>query len=482
MLFNSLSFFIFLPIAVILYWKISSKYRNTVLLLLSCYFYAVFIPKYIFILFFIIILDYFLAIRIESGQGNKKLLLILSILANIGILFIFKYFNFFNENISTIANFLHWNYTPLLFSIILPLGLSFHVFQSLAYIIEVYNKKVLAERNIFNYATYVLFFPQLVAGPIERPGHLLPQIRQTHHFDRGMFIMGIERILFGFFKKIVIADQIAAIINPIFASPPKDALVLFIISVLFLYQLYCDFSGYTDIALGSAMLLGFSLRENFNRPLSASSFSEFWRRWHMSLSTWFRDYVFIPLGGRSNSFLKTYRNIMAVFILSGLWHGANWTFVIWGALNGFYLIAEDMFKRVFNNYFSFLNKFNYIKSILGTILTFVFITISFIFFRSETFNKANWIILNIFDISNFHLSTKETLGILTTHSGNVVFYYVILSIIVMEVIQYLQEKRNSFFVFSNNGKWVRYSWYYYLIMSLLFFGHFGSQTFIYFQF
>ena len=482
MLFNSLDFLLFLPVATLLYWLVPSKHRTKILLLLSCYFYAVLIPKYLLVLFFFIVVDYFLGIALEKSDKRRRLLLFISIFTNVGTLFVFKYFNFFNENLSSVATFLHWNYTPTLLSIVLPLGVSFHVFQSLAYIVEVYKKRFPAEKNILNYALSVLFFPQLVAGPIERPDNLLPQITKVHTFDRVMFVAGLERILFGFFKKIVIADQIASIINPIFASPPANTWILFSISVLFMYQLYCDFSGYTDIALGSAQLLGFSLRENFNRPFSASSFGEFWRRWHMSLSTWFRDYVFIPLGGREASLFKTYRNIMIVFILSGLWHGANWTFVIWGSLNGVYLIFDSVCRKVFQNHLPKTTTARYVLSLFSMFFVFIFVNISFIFFRSETFSKAYWIIKNIFLPANLQFVKSDFIGILTAVSGNIVLYYVVFGIVIMEVVQFFQEKHKTYFIFRKSSVYMKYVWYYFLVMSLLFFGHFGSQTFIYFQF
>lgn len=481
MLFNSLSFLLFLPVAFFSYWATPARYRNLILFLLSCYFYMSLIPKYILVLFFLIVLDYFLAIALEKEQDNRKVLLWVSIVANIGTLFIFKYFNFFNENIAVLADFLHWNYTPLLLSLALPLGVSFHVFQSISYIVEVYSKKLPAEKNILNYALYVLFFPQLVAGPIERPGHLLPQIRESHTFNRLAFSRGLERILFGFFKKIVIADQIAAIINPLFASPPANSFVLVAISVLFLYQLYCDFSGYTDIALGTAMLFGFSLRENFNRPFSASSVGDFWRRWHMSLSTWFRDYVFFPLGGSRVSLLKTYRNYLVVFTLSGFWHGANWTFLIWGALNGLYLIVEDFFKKIIKERSFFGGRYRYAMSLVSMFFVFICVDFSFIFFRSESTGKAWWIISNIVNVDNLHFVKSEIMGLLTSVSGGMVLYYVVFSIFVLECIQYIQEKKATFFIFTGSSI-IRQFWCYFLLMSLLFFGHYGSQSFIYFQF
>ncbi len=273
MLFNSISFLIFFPIVVAGYYLLPHRFRTLWLLLASCYFYMAFVPKYILILFFLITIDYFLGIQLEKVANRKRLFfLIISIIANLGTLFIFKYFNFFNVNVAALAQFLHWNYSYSVLQIILPLGLSFHVFQSLSYVIEVYRKKFTAERNYLTYALYVMFFPQLVAGPIERPQHLLPQFKLEHNFDAHKARLGLERMLWGFFKKLVIADQIGLIVNFMFLHLPVDGPSLIVLAILFTYQIYCDFSGYCDIAIGAALVLGFDLTENFNRPFSSLLF------------------------------------------------------------------------------------------------------------------------------------------------------------------------------------------------------------------
>ena len=254
-------------------------------------------PKYIIILFALITLDFFLAKEINKREGGRrKFFFLVSVIANLGTLIFFRYFNFLNENISFLVNFLHWNYDPFLLKIALPLGLSFHIFQSLSYIIEVYKKKYIPEKNYITYALYVMFFPQLVAGPIERPQHLLPQLNTVNSFDFIKARRGLERMLIGFFKKLVIADQLAIIVNYGYSNLYSlDSLTLLFIFVLFAYQIYCDFSGYSDIAIGSALMLGYELTENFNRPFSSQTVGEFWRRWHMSLSNWLRDYLYYPL-------------------------------------------------------------------------------------------------------------------------------------------------------------------------------------------
>src|SRR3989344_5806682 len=354
MLFNSLSFAFFFPVAVVLYYLIPGKFRTHVLLLASCVFYMAFVPKYIFILFFLITLDFFLAQLIEKYEGKwRTFFLWASIAANIGMLFFFKYFDFFNVNVAALANVLHWNYTPSLLSVALPLGLSFHVFQSLSYVIEVYRRRYTPERNYFTYALYVMFFPQLVAGPIERPGHLLPQFKAPHHFDRVNVVRGLERMGLGFFKKLVIANNIAPMVTHLYAQPSLEGPQVLLLAALFAYQLYADFSGYSDIAIGAARTLGYDLTENFNRPFASRSITEFWRRWHISLSNWIRDYLYYPLvlGGTPHSALRLYASLFFTFVAIGLWHGAAWTYVLFGVLHGTYLVIGSgtlsLRKRIF---------------------------------------------------------------------------------------------------------------------------------------
>lgn len=485
MLFNSLQFLIFLPVVFLGYWALPHTSRRVFLLLASCYFYAVLIPKYLIILLVVITADYFLAFLIDKHSGKKRtIFLITSILINVGILFFFKYFNFFNENIASIASFLDWNYSPFLLNVILPIGLSFHVFQSLGYIIEVYRKKYSPEKNYITYALYVMFFPQLVAGPIERPEHLLPQLSQVHTFDATLARKGLERMLWGFFKKLVIADQIGQIINPIFANPPAQSSVLILIAILFTYQLYCDFSGYTDIALGVSQMLGITLRENFNRPFAARSFFDFWRRWHMSLSTWFRDYVYISLGGSQVTKIKWVRNVLVTFLLSGLWHGANWTFIIWGLLNGMYLVIEHLTEKV-RNYITHsigLIRIPTVHHVVQTCIVFLCVAFSFIFFRAENTTEAWWIIKHIFSASDIHFIQYELLGVMTKVVGNIVFLFTGIAIITMEVVQYFQAKYSTFYIFDSKPRSIRYTWYACLTWAILLFGYFDAQTFIYFQF
>lgn len=487
MLFNSFSFLIFLPVVFLVYYALPHRFRTFFLLFASCYFYASFVPKYLLILFFIITVDYFLAFQIQRYSGKKRtLLLFLSISANLGVLFFFKYFNFFNENIAELLNVLHFNYSPSLLSIILPLGLSFHVFQSLSYVIEVYKGRYVPEKSYLRYALYVMFFPQLVAGPIERPAQLLPQLAAPVTFNPTQARRGLERMLWGFFKKIVIADQLAQIINPFYANPPTDGALLIVLAIMFTYQLYCDFSGYSDIAVGSAMLLGFNLNENFNRPFAARTFADFWRRWHISLSNWIRDYLYYPLalGWGRVSKTKLYISLLTSFTLIGLWHGANWTYVVFGAMHGLYLAVELMTERLRKVLTETIGlvRYPFAHHALQTVIVFIFVTVSFVVFRSESLHQAGWIMSNI--VNNFDVAfvLNDLVDVLAQQTGKIILMVTIFSIVIMEVVQYYQAQKNTPFLFEDSPVYVRYGWYYALTVSIVIFGHFGAQSFIYFQF
>jgi alginate O-acetyltransferase complex protein AlgI len=342
MLFNTIQYAIFLPVVFSLYYFLPHKFRWIFLLIASCLFYMAFIPLYILILFLAIFIDYYAALRIDTSEGrDRKRYLIISVLSTCLLLFAFKYFNFFLENIRVIAKFLDLRYPDVVLKIILPIGLSFHTFQSLSYVFEVYYRRQKPERHFGIYALYVMFFPQLVAGPIERPQGLLNQLKVKREFSFELAKDGLRQILWGLVKKVIIADSLANLIGFIFTDyEHHNGSSLLMIAIMFSFQIYGDFSGYSDIAIGSAKLLGFRLMTNFNYPYFSKSIGEFWRRWHISLSSWFRDYLYIPLGGSKTNTPKRIRNVLITFGISGLWHGANWTFVVWGLLNGLYLIPS----------------------------------------------------------------------------------------------------------------------------------------------
>lgn len=396
MLFNSLNFVIFFVMVTVLYYISPHKFRAIILLIFSCYFYMAFVPKYILILLSAITVDYFAGIYLEKLKSEKRrLLLIASILTNIGLLFVFKYFNFFNINIAKLASFAHWNYPVKGLSIILPIGLSFHTFQSLSYVIEIYREKQKAEKNFIIYALYVMFYPQLVAGPIERPQNVLNQFHEKHEFNFDGFIYGLKIMLLGYFKKIVVADRLAIYVDKVYSSPENyNSITLCVATLFFAFQIYCDFSGYSDIAIGAARTLGFKLMDNFKQPYFSKTVSEFWRRWHISLSTWFKDYLYIPLGGNRVSKWRKDFNLFITFAVSGLWHGANWTYIIWGSLNGIYLIIENYIKSSESRFKKKIDGIwlNNLYLFSRSIITFVLICFSWIFFRASSFSSAIYII------------------------------------------------------------------------------------------
>ena len=400
MLFNSFQFLVFFPVVTTLYFLLPHRFRWGLLLAASCYFYMAFIPQFILILFITITVDYFAGIGLESTQGNKKKwILLASILANVGMLGFFKYFNFANENIAAFANFIGWNYPIENLSIILPIGLSFHTFQSLSYTIEVYRGHQKAERHYGYLALYVLFYPQLVAGPIERPQNILHQLHEEHRFEYQRVADGLKWMAWGMFKKVVIADRMALLVNPIYDSPTShEGPALVFATLAFAIQIYCDFSGYSDIALGSAQVMGIKLMKNFQHPYFARSISEFWRRWHISLSTWFRDYVYIPLGGNRSGARRTAINLFITFLLSGLWHGASWTFVIWGALHGIYIILNHWIEPRWTRFrdSGFAKRFPSLHNGLSLLSTFGLVCFAWIFFRASTLPDAFYITTHLF--------------------------------------------------------------------------------------
>jgi D-alanyl-lipoteichoic acid acyltransferase DltB (MBOAT superfamily) len=479
MLFNSLAFVIFFPIVATLYFLLPHRARWAMLLFASCVFYMAFIPKYILILATTIVVDYFAGIQIEKSEGRRrKLFLILSIVSNIGFLAFFKYANFIGENINALASFLHWNYSIPALAIILPIGLSFHTFQALSYIIEVYRGKQKAERHFGIYALYVMFFPQLVAGPIERPQNLLPQFHATQTFNRARVASGLRLMLWGFFKKMVVADTLASGVNVIFNNPHDfGGTSLLIATIFFAFQIYCDFSGYSDIALGAARVLGFTLMQNFNDPYHARSISDFWKRWHISLSTWFRDYLYIPLGGNRVSTLRNYLNLVIVFTVSGLWHGANWTFIVWGALHGTYLVTALLLAQwraragvTIRTHISLL------ENALSIITTFSLVSLGWIFFRATSLHDALYIVTHLF--SGLTMSDYA----LTLTKGRTWLLYALSAIVIMEGIQILKKNDRAVAFFLTRPAALRYSIYALMVLAILLSGNTNENQFIYFQF
>lgn len=508
MLFNSFHFLIFFPVVTTLYFLLPHRFRWGLLLAASCYFYMAFIPKYILILFITITVDYFAGIGLEATQGRKKKwILLASILANVGMLGFFKYFNFANENIAAFANFIDWNYPIENLSIILPIGLSFHTFQSLSYTIEVYRGHQKAERHYGYLALYVLFYPQLVAGPIERPQNILHQLHEEHRFEYQRVTDGLKWMAWGMFKKVVIADRMALFVNPIYDSPTgHDGPALVFATLAFAIQIYCDFSGYSDIAFGSAQVMGIKLMKNFQHPYFAKSISEFWRRWHISLSTWFRDYVYIPLGGNRAGVRRVILNLLITFLLSGLWHGANWTFAIWGGLHGLFValnhFIEPRWIRLRES--GFAKRFSPALDALSLLSTVGLVCFAWIFFRASTLSDAFYITTHLFSgwttfVSQFFRLTQE--GIRAGFWGFVSGLFaslnsiteltrseIALSVIALIFLLYIEIKqhRGDFLArFNLKQPAIRHVSYSLLIVIILALGTLYTgveQAFIYFQF
>jgi alginate O-acetyltransferase complex protein AlgI len=439
-----------------------------------------FIPVYIFILFFTIITDYFAGILIENATGNKrKNYLLLSLVANIGVLAIFKYYNFLNNNISEIFSwFGDQNPIPHL-NIILPIGLSFHTFQAMSYTIEVYRGNQKAEKHFGIYALYVMFYPQLVAGPIERPQNLLHQFREKHYFEYSRVTNGLKLMGWGFFKKVVIADRLSSMVGIVYDHPESHVgFPVIIATVFFAFQIYCDFSGYSDIAIGTAQIIGFKLMTNFNRPYFSKSISEFWKRWHISLSTWFRDYLYIPLGGNRVIKSRWFFNLFITFVISGLWHGANWTFIIWGALHGCYLVlaiaTEGIRKKI--NQRMYLQKDSFLNKTIQTLIVFTLVCFAWIFFRAKNVTDAIIIINNIFLIQSDQLK-------LTMFGNNYLeLIFAFFFILILLIIEWFMRGKQMRYYLNAKPMWTRWSLYVLLILTILNFGVFNSNSFIYFQF
>ncbi len=397
MVFNSFSFVIFFVVVTTLFFALPHRVRWLILLLASCLFYMFFVPIFILILAFTIIVDYFSGICIEDTQNPraKKLFLFMSIVSVCAVLFVFKYFNFFNANFAELAEALQWNYSIEALSIVLPIGLSFHTFQSLSYVIEVYRGRQKAERHFGIFALYVMYFPQLVAGPIERPQNLLYQFHQRKHFDISRVQDGLSLVLWGLFKKVVVADSLAIYTDTIYnTSSHHTGTSLLVATYCFAFQIYCDFSGYSDIARGVSRVYGIELMKNFDAPYFSRSISEFWTRWHISLSTWFRDYVYISLGGNRVSLSRNFFNLFVVFLLSGFWHGANWTFIVWGALHGMYLIVERLWVSA-RIWLGITDKGGLLRQLAAVLLTFHLVLVAWVFFRASDVTTAFSIVRRI---------------------------------------------------------------------------------------
>lgn len=482
MLFNTLNYAVFLPIVFILYWFVmnkSYKLQNVLLLVSSYFFYACWDWRFLFLLIFSTVLDYYTGIKMSEAkdQNQKKFWFWLSISINLGFLGIFKYYNFFADSFAdAIANFgLH--VSPWTLKVILPVGISFYTFHGLSYVIDIYKDRIKAEKNFLDYSVFVCFFPLLVAGPIERATHLLPQIQRKRTFNYDNAVNGLKQILWGLFKKVVIADNCAYFANIIFDNSANYSGSTLVLGALFFtFQIYGDFSGYSDIALGTARLFGIDLLRNFAFPYFSRDIAEFWRRWHISLSSWFRDYLYIPLGGSKGGTWMKVRNTFIIFLVSGFWHGANWTFIIWGLLNALYIMPSIIFNtnRTNLDIVAKSKKLPTAKEFFQMVITFSLTVLAWIFFRSNTVGQALAYISKIFSSSLFTIPVFKK-GTLSIPTLILVAFFIIIEWRGREQ-SYAIEK-----VFYSKPAWYRWTFYYFLI--LLFFLFAGSnQQFIYFQF
>ncbi|QIE60628.1 MBOAT family protein [Rasiella rasia] len=475
MLFNSVDFALFLPIVFMLYWFVCRKKiraQNWLLLLSSYFFYGFWDWRFLFLILFSTLVDFSVARRLlkEANARKRKLLVSVSILVNLGLLGFFKYYNFFLDTFVDSFSFFGTSISIDRLDIILPVGISFYTFQTLSYTIDVYRKKITSPSSFLNFAAYVSFFPQLVAGPIERATKLLPQFSKERIFRASYALSGLDLMIWGLFKKVVIADNCAFFVNQIFDNPGAySSAELATGAVLFGFQIYGDFSGYSDIAIGTARLFGFDLMLNFKFPYFSRDIAEFWRRWHISLSTWFRDYLYIPLGGSRGTLGFQIRNVFIVFVVSGFWHGASWNFIIWGAIHAILFLPLLIAKKNRSN-LNF-NRFS-IKSVFNIVGTFMLVNIAWIFFRADTLQIAyNYIKTMLTDGS-------LSMGVFTSSSKSLLFFAIILiSVLTLLLFEYFSIKKKRDLVLFNRVSAIV------IVLMIVFFGAFkNASEFIYFQF
>ncbi|NGX83041.1 MBOAT family O-acyltransferase [Aequorivita sp. KMM 9714] len=480
MLFNSIDFAIFFPIFFVVYWIVAKKLtlRNAFLLASSYLFYGWWDWRFLFLILFSSIVDFTIGQKIYAATNKRvrKNYLLVSLLINLGLLGYFKYTNFFIDSFINSFRFFGGEMDSFTLQIILPVGISFYTFQTLSYTIDIYRDRIKPTKDRLSFFTFVAFFPQLVAGPIERASHLLPQFFKTYNFDYKAFKSGLLLMAFGLFKKMVIADRLAIVVNEVYGNPTgHSGQDLIIATVFFAFQIYCDFSGYSDIAIGISRMLGFNLMKNFDTPYFSTSITEFWRRWHISLSTWFRDYVYIPLGGSRNGDYRTYFNLFVVFVVSGLWHGAAINFVIWGAIHGVIIVVE----KALSNTALKVNRKPLIPSVFFKFFTFGIVCFAWIFFRANTFADSVYIVKNLFNF-NFVDWSIYSLG-LPSHE----FDFAIIVIVLLLIFDAFHRKYNALRIINKSNVVVQSLVYTLIVYCIVIFGIYGNDSvseFIYFQF
>ena len=484
MLFNSFEFAIFLPVVFLLYWWASGKkliIQNAIILIASYYFYACWDWRFLFLLLFSTLLDFFTGLKMQTSKNQiqKRIWFWISISVNLGFLGVFKYYNFFAESFAETAKLVGLSVSPWTLQVVLPVGISFYTFHGLSYVIDIYKNRIPAESNFIDYAVFVSFFPLLVAGPIERATHLLPQIKTKRNFDFTKAVLGLKQILWGLFKKIVIADNCAIHANQIFNHfGDYSGSTLILVAFFFSFQIYGDFSGYSDIALGTARLFGIDLLRNFAFPYFSRDIAEFWRRWHISLSSWFRDYLYVPLGGSKGGLKMKIRNTLIIFLVSGFWHGANWTFIIWGAINAIYFIPLLITNRN-RNHLEIVaagKRLPGIQEFFSILTTFGLTMFAWIFFRSPDLSAALAFIKNILTPAIFRIPHFEGIG-LTIPLFVFLFFFI--------AIEWL-EREHQFALQQFAVRWplpLRWIFYSTLLICIYYYAVASStQEFIYFQF
>ncbi len=483
MLFNSFDFLIFLLFVFILYWFVANRslrLQNALLLIASYFFYACWDWRFLFLLMFSTALDYFTGLKIEQASGIKmrKFWLWLSVGVNVGFLGVFKYYNFFATSFANAISHLGLQVNPWTLQVILPVGISFYTFHGLSYILDIYNKKIKAETDIVEYSVFVSFFPLLVAGPIERATHLLPQIKRKRTFDYAMAVSGLRQMLWGFFKKVVIADNCARLADLTFDYyQAYSGSTLFLGAVFFAIQIYCDFSGYSDIAIGTAKLFGINLLRNFAYPYFSRDIAEFWRRWHISLSSWFKDYLYIPLGGSRGGLWMKIRNTFIIFLVSGFWHGAKWTFIAWGALNALYFLPLMLTNNNRVN-LDIVAKGRYLpsfKEFIMILTTFLLTVLAWIFFRSESMSTAFKYLSKVFSQTFFTFPDFKVAAGFITLAPLIIFFF---------VVEWIG-REGQFAIENIKGRWnrpLRWAFYSAIIFLMGMFMRTTETPFIYFQF
>lgn len=466
MLFNSLAFLLFFPIICVLYWMQPHKHRNLFLLIASYYFYMSWKPSYAVLILFTSVSTWFCGLKIASKKNNRKPYITLCLSINFLILFFFKYYNFTIDSITSIISWQNYRLNIPYSHFLLPVGISFYTFQSIGYTIDVYRKEIEPEKNFFTYALFVSFFPQLVAGPIERAKNLLPQFHSKHLFDGEEFIEGLKLMIWGFFMKLCVAGNVAPYVDAVYNNVPHhNGTSLLLASIFFSFQIFCDFGGYSLIAIGTARCLGFKLMQNFNHPYLSTSFRDFWHRWHISLSSWFGSYVYIPLGGNRCSHIKHYRNLMITMLASGVWHGANWTFIWWGGIHGVFLVINAIYNKITNNK-------HIIPKIIAVLGTWIAATWAWIFFRANSLSDA-------FTITQKIITEP---GKLYKGDGIPSLILPILMILILMMKEIKDEYHIRVSLMHNRNPWISIPSVALVIIIILLCAEFNSGKFIYFQF